>query len=287
MNNRMNVIAFLLALALVSGCAASYVTPGGGFSMGAMAGIDEQIDGDISKHFETRPAAAFPAHIAVVRIQDSGYRTKTQHGYGHGRYSVVTTRDIETDEAFERLQKLPDVNGVAPIGRMLVPVNANSIKDLRIPAARLHADMVLVYSVDTSLYVDGKQLGPLSMISLGLIPNKKAHVTATVAGMLVDVRTGYIYGTTEASDTQEQRTTVWATEMAIEKARAKAETNAFEGFVGEFEELWDGVVGVYGDGATASRGDNAPGNRYFTIPLGSARQESVEESVAPSQDAAD
>ena len=267
MNTRMTWVTFLFALVLVSGCGNHYVTPGGGLSMGAIAGIDEQIDGDISQHFETRPAAAFPAHLAVVRIQDSGYRTKTHHGYGHGRYSVVTTRDIETDEAFERLQKLPDVNGVAPIGRMLVPVNANSIKDLRIPAAKLHAYMVLVYSVDTSLYVDGKQLGPLSMISLGLIPNKKAHVTATVAGMLVDVRTGYIYGTTEASDTQEQLTTVWATEMAIEKARAKAETNAFEGFVGEFEELWGGVVGVYGDEGLARRSHDAPKDRYHTIAL--------------------
>ena len=267
MNTRMTWVTFLYALVLVSGCGAHYVTPSGGASMAEFAGLTEQIDGDISKHFETRPAAAFPAHIAVVRIQDSGYRTKTHHGYGHGRYSVVTTRNIETDEAFERLQKLPDVNGVAPIGRMLVPVNANSIKDLRIPAAKLHADMVLVYSVDTSLYVDGKQLGPLSMISLGLIPNKKAHVTATVAGMLVDVRTGYIYGTNEASDTQEQLTTVWATEMAIEKARAKAETNALEGFVGEFEDLWTGVVDVYRDGAVASRRDDAPGDRYYTIQL--------------------
>jgi len=267
MNRGMTWVTFLFALALVSGCGAHYVTPSGGASMAEFAGLSEQIDGDISKHFETRPAAAFPAHIAVVRIQDSGYRNRTHHGYGHGRYSVVTTRDIETDEAFERLQKLPDVNGVAPIGRMLVPVNANSIKDLRIPAARLHADMVLVYSVDTSLYVDGKQLGPLSVISLGLIPNKKAHVTATVAGMLVDVRTGYVYGTTESTDTQSQIATVWDTEVAIESSRKKAEKNAFEGFVGEFEDLWGGVVNVYRDGAVA-RHDEALGNRYHTIKLG-------------------
>ena len=110
------------------------------------------------------------------------------------------------------------------------------------------------------------------MVSLGLIPNKKAHVTATVAGMLVDVRTGYIYGTTEASNTQEQRTTVWATEMVIEKARAKAETNAFEGFVGEFEELWGGVVGVYKTAGASSQDSNARGNRYHTIQLGSANE---------------
>ena len=266
MNRTMTLVAALLAIALLGGCGAHYVTPGGSVSMAQIAGIGEQFDGDISKHFETRPAAAFPAHIAVVRVQDSGYYSRSYHGHSGGRYTIVTTRDIESDEAFERLQKMPDVNGVAPIGRMLVPVNANTIKDLRIPAAQLHADMVLVYSVDTSLYVDGKQLGPLTLISLGLVPNKKAHVTATVAGMLVDVRTGYIYGTTESTDTQSQIATVWDTEAAIESSRKKAEKNAFEGFVGEFEELWGGVVDVYRDGAVARR-DEAPGNRYHAIQL--------------------
>ena len=251
----------LSAMALASGCAQHYVTPGGGVSM------VEITDGDLIEHYATEPAAAFPATIAVVRVQDSGYQSKSHHGYGHGRYSVVTTRDIETDEAFETLLNLPDVQGVAPVGRMLVPANANTVKDLRVPAARLHADMILVYSVDTSLYVDGKQLGPLSLVSLGLIPNKKAHVTATVAGMLVDVRTGYVYGTTESTDTQEQRATIWSTEMVIEKARAKAERTAFQGFVGEFEELWSGVVTAHKSREVALETVGAPGSQYYTVPL--------------------
>jgi predicted Zn-dependent protease len=114
------------------------------------------------------------------------------------------------------------------------------------------------------------------MISLGLIPNKNAHVTATVAGMLVDVRTGYIYGTTESTDIQEQRSTIWSTEMAIETARAKAERNAFEGFVGEFEELWGGVVNVHKGKAVARRTNDAPGERYYTIKLdGSDRLDEI------------
>lgn len=266
MNKGMTWVTTLLALVLVSGCGAHYVTPGGGMSMARLANI-ELTDGDLASFYETQPAATFPASIAVVRVQDSGYRTKTQHGYGHGRYTIVTTRDIETDEAYERLVELSDVKGVAPIGRMLVPVNANTVKDLRIPAAQLHADMVLIYSVDTSLYVDGKQLGPLSLVSMGLLPNLKAHVTATVSGMLVDVRTGHIYGTTEATDIQEQRSNLWATEVAIERARKEAEKNAFEGFVGEFEELWGGVLGVYGDGAVARRSQDATEDRYHTIEL--------------------
>ncbi len=242
---------YLAAIAIVGlgGCGQHYMTPGGGVSM------LEITDADLKTYYETRPAAAFPASIAVVRVQDSGYQSRSHHGYGHGRYTVITTRDIETDEHFEKLQSLANVRGVAPIGRMLIPVNANTVKDLRVPAAKLHADMILVYSVDTSFNVDGKQLGPLSLISLGLIPNKKAHVTATVAGVLVDVRTGYIYGTTEATDTQQQRGTIWSTQTAIETARMKAERNAFGGFVGEFEKLWAVVESNYGDKADVQLSD--------------------------------
>ena len=148
---------------------------------------------------------------------------------------------------------------------MLVPANANTIKDLRVPAARLHADLVLVYSVDTTFTIDGKALGPLSTVSLGLIPNKKAHVTATVAGVLVDVRTGYIYGTTEATDLQQQRATIWSTEQAIDTARLKAEKNAFNAFVGEFENLWNGVLAAHAEKPATDVGIAPQGPTYDTV----------------------
>lgn len=263
MYKKIGYAILLLAWTLLcGGCGQHYVTPGGGVSM------LEITDSDLVGYYETAPVAPFPANIAVVRVQDSGYRSRSHHGHGSGRYTIVTARDIEANDAFERLQDLSNVQGVAPIGRMLVPVNANSIKDLRVPAAKLHADMVLVYTVDTSFSVDGKPLGPLSLISLGLIPNKKAHVTATVAGMLVDVRSGYIYGTTESTDIQEQRATIWSTELAIDTARLTAERNAFEGFVGEFEELWAGVVDAYAVAGNSPHGSDVASAGYYSVRLG-------------------
>ena len=236
MNNK---IVLLAIVCLGSAGCASYVTPGSGVSLAEIA------DDDLRAYYETQPASPFPANVAIVRVQDSGYNTRTAHGYGHGRYSVVTTRDIETDEALGRIVKLPLINDVAPIGRLLLPPNASTMKDLRTPAAKLRADLLLVYSVDTSFTVEGKPLGPLSAISLGFIRNKKAHVTATVAGALIDVRTGFIYGTTEASATEVQRASVWSTAVAIESSRLRAETFAFEQFVTDFEGLWKSVVDVH------------------------------------------
>ena len=233
------LVVFLALCITASGCATHYATPAAGVSFA------EITDSDLQGYYETQPAAPFPANIAIVRVQDSGYVTRTARGHGYGRFTTVTTRDVEEDADLEKLVALPLVSGVAPIGRILLPSNASTIKDLRVPAAKLRADLLLVYSIDTTFSVDGKSLGPLSLISLGLIPNKKAHVTATVAGMLVDVRTGFVYGTTESTAREEQRATVWSTELAIDTSRMRAEKVAFSEFVSEFGQLWKDVVDVH------------------------------------------
>jgi len=252
--NREWIAVVLTILCLAgTGCATNYVTPASGVSLADIA------DDDLRSYYEREPSSPFPANIAIVRVQDSGYATKTVRGYGHGRYTIVTTRDIESDEAFESIVALPLVNNIAPLGRMLVPSNASTIKDLRVPAAKLRTDLLLVYSIDTTFSVEGQSLDPLSLISLGFIPNKKAHVTATVAGMLVDVRTGFIYGTTEATATEKQSATVWSTELAIDSSRMRAEEDAFDAFVSEFGRLWKNVVDVHA--ATAPRVSPVAENR--------------------------
>lgn len=230
------IITLLVASLLAVGCSKAYVTPGPAVS------LVEVTDYDLRKHYRTKPTSPFPANVAVVRIQGSDYYQESTNRYSSNNYTVVTTRDIESDEAIEELVQLPMVNQVAPIGRLLLKPQTRTIEDLRLPAAQLHADLLLVYSVETSFSVEGKSYGPLSAISLGFIRNKKAHVTSTVAGALFDVRTGFVYGTTESSATKSQGASIWSTEQAIEASRLRAEQTAFDQFVGEFKSLWKGVV---------------------------------------------
>ena len=91
----------------------------------------------------------------------------------------------------------------------------------------------------------------MTAISLGLIPNKEAHVAATVSGVLVDVRTGYIYGVAEATATEHQHHNLWATSMVTDEARLEAETKAFDKFVDEFSETWSGVLTTHPGRAAA------------------------------------
>ena len=223
----------------MAACAAHYVTPSGGVSM------SEVSDDGLGAYYDAAPASGFPANLAIVRVQQGGYRTKTNRGYGHGRYSVVTARDIEAEAALAKFQSLPLIRGVAPVGRILIPSHVNTLRDLRSPAAQLRADLLLIYTVDTAFTVDGVSLGPLSLVSLGLLPEKKARVTATVAGVLIDVRTGYVYGTTEATAIEEQRANLWSTELVTDSARIAAEEAAFADFADGFQSFWTGVLNAY------------------------------------------
>jgi hypothetical protein len=237
--------SWLLAIIaiLVTGCA-SYRTPGAGINVGSLSRADE----DIAEVMKREPAAPFPSRLAVARVQSTGYYNRNNQCYGDGAFCVVTTRDVETERDMERLGRLPKVSGVATMSRLLLPETLASTKDLRLAAANLKTDMLLVYTLDTRFNVESKDVGPLQLISLGFLPNKKARVSTTASAALFDVRTGFVYGVAESTATEQQRATVWSSEAAIESARLKTETESFQSLLGEFEKLWKGIVEANAEG---------------------------------------
>jgi hypothetical protein len=226
-----------LASLILAGCA-TYRTPGAGVNIGEFS----QGDADIAEVMKREPAASFPARIAIARVEAPGYTTRGASCFGKGRLCLVTAREVETDGDFERLATLPQVAAAAPMNRMLIPGVLNTMKDLRLAAASLKADLLLVYSIDTRFNVESTDIGPLALVSLGFLPNKKARVNATASAALIDVRTGFVYGVAESTATEEQRASVWSTESAIDNSRLKAERGAFQSLLGEYDKLWRGVV---------------------------------------------
>ena len=226
-----------IAAYLLPGCSA-YTTPGGGISLFEVASNDVEIQ----ERFDRKPAARFPAHLAVARIQRSGYRSHTVDSYGEGRYSVVTTRDIETAEDFQKIQNMPKVAAVAPISRLMLPEKLRSEKDLRTAAASLRADMLLLYSFDTHFETDQSVIAPLRVIHLGLLPDQTARIVTTASALLLDVRTGFIYGSAEASEKEQHITSAWTNADVADAARRSTERRAFSSLLTEFENTWAGVL---------------------------------------------
>ncbi|HEX8914789.1 MAG TPA: hypothetical protein VF796_20725, partial [Humisphaera sp.] len=184
MVNRARVVAFVCCASLLAGgCGAYYTPPGRAADLEAIGvKADAQTDGSIAGALAKQPLAAFPTGVAVARVQAPGYKSMTSEGWGSGRYSLVTTRDVEEPAQVDRLGRLPGVFGIAPLNRLLLPAELKTDLELRQAAAKLHADMLLVYTLDTTFAVDDKLL-PLSVFTLGLSPNQVANVTCTASAV--------------------------------------------------------------------------------------------------------
>ena len=233
------------------GCS-SYTVPGRGANLSLLALENPKTEGnppadsgpDVGRDIEVvdgKPTASFPAHVTVVRIQEPGYKSMTSEGIGGGRYSVVTVRDVETDKDFERLGELADLAQVVPLSRLLLPSHFTSDKELRQAAARLQADMLLVYTVDTS-FLDTNKSAVLGLVTLGLGPTIDVRVITTVSALLLDTQTGYIYGTLEETAREQATAGALSTRETCDRLRLKTERQAFEQFLTEFETLWPQVV---------------------------------------------
>lgn len=232
------LVGSVLLIAAVSGCA-HYRTPGGGVSIPAIT------DSTIAEALARQPAAQFPANIIVARVQASGYESTSGRGYGAGRFSVLTTRDIETDEDFERLASLPGIAGVGPLNRILLPVDLQSTRELREAAAQLHGDIVLLYTLDTAFHTESQLVAPLQLVTLGLFASEKSRIVTTCAAAFIDVRTGYLYGIAEGSATDTRKSSVWTTEDAIDSARLKTEREAFSAALQEITKAWSSINSEY------------------------------------------
>lgn len=246
----MRLILALAMMVAVTGCGAKYVTPGGPADFRAL-GITpevaaERTDSDLRALMDCKPAASFPAAIAVARVQGPGYRSSTSDGYGLGRFTLVTTRDAEAQADIERLGALQNTRGVAPVNRLIAPASIGSQKDLRAIAAQIHADILLLYTLDTGFTQRDTTIPALGVISFGLFPNELSRVRCTASGAFVDTRTGYIYGLAEASALESSLSNAWGTSEAADRARLRAESGAFAKLVQELEKTWAGIVASYG-----------------------------------------
>ncbi len=228
----------LLVVVLLSGCA-SYVTPGGPVRL-------EDIDrADIAAVAARKPSPNFPARLAVARVQATGYKSYSAEAYGAGGYSVVTTQELMTDGQMQALSAWPSVAGVAPVSRLLLPASLRSLDDLRLSAAKLQADVLLVYTLDTAFRINGRGYGPLTAISLGIVPDRDAHVTSTASALFIDVRTGFVYGVAEATAKASELTSIWNSSDTVDRKRLDAEREAVGLLLAEAGKTWSGIAGQY------------------------------------------
>jgi hypothetical protein len=240
--NRLIALSVAAIVAVSAGCS-HYTTPGAGADMRIFGGSrDQQSDASVVQALAKNPLATFPTAVAVIRVQGPGYSSRTAEGWGRGAFSVVTARDIENMEAkLAELRRLPMIVALVPINRLLLPAELHSDLDLRQAAGALHADVVLVYTLDTTFQVQDVA-APLTVITLGLSPNQVAHVSCTASAVLMDTRNGYVYGVAEETEQQNQLASGWTNEAAVDQTRKRVEAKAFDKLVASLEATWREIV---------------------------------------------
>ncbi len=214
----------------LSSCS-TYVTPGGAANLQAIS------TPSVKKSYSAKPAATYPARIAVVRVQQNGYRSQTDKGHGSGRYSILTSSELESEKHLKQINQLPRVAGVVRIAPLLLPSKLESVEEIRSAAAQLRTDFIILYTLDTEVK-RGDLFVPLSVVSLGLSPTQTHEIQSTASALLVDTRTGYLYGSIEEKSTKKGLATGWGQHYAIDQDRIDTEQEAFDEMVDSFEGLW-------------------------------------------------
>src|SRR3546814_2677330 len=101
----------------------------------------------------------------------------------------------------------------------------------------MQADVLLVYTIATTLQVDGHTLDPAHKLSLGDQPEVGVTVNSTASLAFVDVRTGYVYATTQADAAMTDLADAWQSETALDAKRMAAEQKRSEEHTSELQSL--------------------------------------------------
>ena len=247
----------LLALALLGGCTGvRYTTPSEAADLmiwqdsppddpDRTGRIQPGEDSVIRSALDRRPAARFPASIAIARVQAPGYRSHTVQGHGTGAFSVVIQRDVETKDHFKTLSAMPEVRNLAPISRLLLPSRMKSDQTLRRAAAAMRSDVLLIYTLDTRFHrVDTDK--PLDVVTVGILDNFNVEVYTTASAVFLDTRTGYVYGVSEGSSKKRTILNNWSNDEVVDAVRREVEAKAFDELVKSVVLNWTTIANEYG-----------------------------------------
>jgi hypothetical protein len=157
---------------------------------------------------KTQPTIKFPARIGLVRL---GFKE-----YYHSGYPDITTiPPAEMDQWLALRDKSGGRYGefdvidpaITNISASATPLEQqkesfDSLQKIRLAAAQKHLDAILLYELNHQ--TDNIDHSPwlLDLITLGLLPTDETITQVTAVAILIDVKTGYAYASTNTITAQ-------------------------------------------------------------------------------------
>lgn len=230
------VVASAVSLLFCAGCA-SYVTPGGPVKLGEISHVDDDMA-------TRQPSPKFPATIGVVRVQAPRYASASTGSYGKGSFSIVTAQELIGEPQLKTIGGWASVGSVQTLDTSLLPPKFESLDDLRLAAAKLQIDVLMVTTVDTAFQAGGKTFGPASDFKVGK-SQTDAAIRSTASAVFIDVRTGFSYGQAQAGAQTTDLAAAGASEKSLDKLRLDTERQAFDAFLAEAQTTWAGIERRY------------------------------------------
>ena len=200
------VIAAVLLTGSLGGCATRHMLAVPFADLGKTGLINDpkqvsrleksMTDGEIAKLLDLDVRAKLPTSVAVAKLQSQcpGYQP------------YLVRIDADEMQTWEKIaSKHKPVLGVQPVSSLSMGDSLTdsrlTLRSLRVAAARLHCELLLVYMQGDSAVDNFNDAAVLywSVVGLWVVPgNELAHKTVMQA-ILVDCRTGMILGTATGS----------------------------------------------------------------------------------------
>lgn len=105
--------------------------------------------------------------------------------------------------------------------------------------------LTLTLSVTSEGDSHSLEVGPLGVLTLGLVPNQYYVQDTSAAFLLEDSATGYVYAVGEASDRAIQIHNIWTKSGARKDAEKRSRETAIKRLAEQFPKVWHEVVARY------------------------------------------
>ena len=237
----MRLTIFPIALvAMLSACTQVHTTSGADYlARYESVSNDGQIDGAIREAAAVEPILSFPARIGLAKID-------------RGRLVGLRPSELELwTEISERHQDLGEFVAISPLVAefasdhrqrerpSLVGDIQALVKKVRLGAARMHVDAVLIYGVDSSAHRDSTPLAFFDVTIIGgaILPTRRIKANAVANALLIDVRNGYPYGTATAEAESSELSVTWGAGGRTRDAGARIVLDAVRKLAPEVEKM--------------------------------------------------
>ncbi len=223
----------MIAAALLAGCSyTTQTTSGADYVAASPAGIDPEI----ARAAAVEPALRLPARIGVAKIMNGGLALP-------GAEEAILLSGVA-----ERQSGLGSFIPISPIVlEMATGSDAESwhrnssetVRNIRIAAARQHLDLVLIYEIGTSAREGDTPfaIADVTLIAGAFLPTRTVRVAGTGVAMLIDVRTGYPYGTAQVREDLSGLARSFGTQRRSEALQERASLKVVRTLVPEVEKM--------------------------------------------------